>query len=81
MYSLINGTMYLLRNLKHILLFLTDPESVQWIKNNRVIFIMRGLPGSGKSTLVKSITEVFNDQIPVICSADHYFIDENGIYR
>ena len=61
--------------------FLTDSETIQWIKKNRVIFIMRGLPGSGKSTLVNAITEVYKMQDPVICSADHYFINENGIYR
>ena len=61
--------------------FLTDPETIQWIKKNRVIFIMRGLPGSGKSTLVKAISEFYEMQDPVICSADNYFTDENGIYK
>merc|ERR1712079_317308 len=42
---------------------------------------MRGLSGSGKSTLVNAISELYDMQDPVICSADHYFIDENGIYR
>jgi len=61
--------------------FLTDFDTIQWIKKNRVIFVMRGLSGSGKSTLVNAISELYDMQDPVICSADHYFIDENGIYR
>lgn len=38
---------------------------------------MRGLPGSGKSTLVKEIIKIYPNT--VICSADHYFM-ENGQY-
>lgn len=61
--------------------FLDDPSTISWIKRNRIIFVMRGLPGSGKSTLVKAISQNFHDQNPVICSADHYFIDKDGIYK
>ena len=61
--------------------FLTDIETIQWLKKNRVVFVMRGLPGSGKSTLVNAISKVYDSETPVICSADHYFIDENGVYR
>ena len=42
----------------------------------RQVFIMRGLPGSGKSTLANSIAPS-----AVVCSADHYFIDDDGVYR
>ncbi len=38
--------------------FLTDDATVQFIKKSKVIFVMRGLPGSGKSTIVRSIKEV-----------------------
>lgn len=61
--------------------FLTDSETIRWIKRNRIVFLMRGLSGSGKSTLVNAITETYDCQNPIVCSADHYFIDKFGIYR
>ena len=40
------------------------------------LIIMRGIPGSGKSTyLKKEYPKAF------ICSADHYFIDIDGKYK
>lgn len=39
------------------------------------VIIMRGLPGSGKSTLIESMSS------PVVCSADHFFINEDGEYK
>eukprot|EP00939_MAST-03C_sp_MAST-3C-sp1_P004425 g4425.t1 len=38
------------------------------------VFIMRGIPGSGKSYLAKSIAAEHENS--VVCSADDYFIDE-----
>ncbi|CAF4483938.1 unnamed protein product, partial [Rotaria magnacalcarata] len=35
---------------------------------------MRGLPGSGKSTIVKHLTKLYSKSV-VVCSADNYFID------
>ena len=61
--------------------FLEDPCTIKWIRQNRIVFLMRGLPGSGKSFLMNAITEVYNASKPVICTADQYFYDENGIYR
>ena len=43
--------------------------------NHRTLIIMRGLPGSGKSTYVK---ENFPDA--VVCSADSFFLNEDGEY-
>ena len=43
--------------------------------NPRTLIIMRGLPGSGKSTFVK---ENFPDA--VVCSADSFFVNEDGEY-
>lgn len=37
---------------------------------------MRGLPGSGKSTWVRQ-----NLPDAVVCSADEYFVEEDGTYR
>lgn len=40
------------------------------------VYIMRGLPGSGKSTWAK-------DNLPhaVVCSADHFHTGSDGVYR
>lgn len=40
------------------------------------VIIMSGVPGSGKSTFTKSLKGDV-----VICSADNYFLDENGVYN
>ena len=63
--------------------FLTSIDTISWIKSNLVMFIMRGLPGSGKSTVVKSIKSIYgNDDSGefVICSADQYFM-KNETYQ
>lgn len=39
---------------------------------------MRGLPGSGKSTIVRSITSTYPGC--VVCSADDYFM-KDGVYK
>lgn len=63
------------------------------------MFLMRGLPGSGKdykecsffycsslcsysgkSTLVNKLKDIYSKSY-VICSADNYFLDSQGIYR
>ena len=50
------------------------------------VCIMRGLPGSGKSTKVKELLEEFRDTNPngsaIVCSADDFFISaEDGEYH
>lgn len=43
-----------------------------------IVYIMRGIPGSGKSTYIKTRT---NDKTKeVVCSADHYF-ETQGKYQ
>jgi tRNA uridine 5-carbamoylmethylation protein Kti12 len=41
------------------------------------VYIMRGVPGSGKSSYVEKVVRSLDDQAPVnveVCSADHYFM-------
>jgi len=42
------------------------------------VIIMRGIPGSGKSTYIE---EKFDKNTTKICSADNYFVDKNGVYK
>ena len=50
--------------------FLQDPGTINYIKRSKVMFIIRGLPGSGKSHLAKEIVQTYNDSI--VCSADDF---------
>eukprot|EP00095_Tigriopus_kingsejongensis_P004573 maker-scaffold462_size163801-snap-gene-0.47 protein:Tk04573 transcript:maker-scaffold462_size163801-snap-gene-0.47-mRNA-1 annotation:"2 -cyclic-nucleotide 3 -phosphodiesterase-like" len=59
--------------------FLKHNPSIKWIRTHQVIIVMRGLSGSGKSTIVNSIRKVY--PTAVICSADHYFTTRDGEYR
>lgn len=49
----------------------------------RSVKIMRGIPGSGKSTLAKQLAFEAADrsELPIICSADDYFIGQDGVYH
>jgi len=58
--------------------FIEDSLSVNHVKNSLIMFVMRGLPGCGKSTIVKTLLEVFPKGRA--CSADDYFI-EDGVYK
>jgi predicted kinase len=42
----------------------------------KILTLVRGLPGSGKSTFAKTITNKFS-----ICEADKFFYDEEGNYN
>lgn len=42
--------------------------------NEKVLYIVRGVPGSGKSTFAKQLTSN-------VFEADQYFLDENGDYK
>lgn len=45
-----------------------------------MFYVMRGLPGSGKSTLVKKISESFMPGEVFIFSTDNYWIRPDGYY-
>lgn len=43
----------------------------------KILYIVRGVPGSGKSTFAKTLTNEYS-----ICEADQYFVDkETGEYK
>lgn len=46
----------------------------------RRLIIMRGLPGSGKSTKARRLAEESGGDA-VICSTDDFFVGDDGIYR
>ena len=63
--------------------FLVDDNTIRWIRSNHVMFIMRGLPGSGKSTLVNQIKSIYGKDAMgdfTVCSADDFFTI-NGNYQ
>lgn len=43
----------------------------------KTLYIVRGLPGSGKSTFAK---ELVGHEF-LVCEADKYFLDEAGVYK
>lgn len=46
----------------------------------QVLYIMQGVPGSGKSFLASLIKHGDNDEKPVVCSTDTFFY-VNGVYK
>jgi tRNA uridine 5-carbamoylmethylation protein Kti12 len=52
-------------------------------KQNKVFVIMRGLPGSGKSTFARELMNLAENHCVggmTKCSADHYFVRPDGTY-
>ena len=45
------------------------------------LILLRGIPGSGKSTLGEIILQTTQNQSPDVLSADNFFIDEKGEYN
>jgi tRNA uridine 5-carbamoylmethylation protein Kti12 len=45
------------------------------------LILLRGIPGSGKTTLGKSILRCVSTDDPDVISADDYFMDSNGNYN
>ncbi|XP_069698373.1 2',3'-cyclic-nucleotide 3'-phosphodiesterase-like [Periplaneta americana] len=52
--------------------FLKDKLTLDYIHISKVMFVMRGLPGSGRPIVVKRIQALFEDA--VVCSTSEYFI-------
>lgn len=59
--------------------FLTDPASLLSLQSSLTMIILRGLPGSGKSSLAARILETCSQG--QVCSADDYFRVQDGTYR
>ncbi|KAK6961364.1 2p 3p-cyclic-nucleotide 3p-phosphodiesterase [Biomphalaria glabrata] len=61
--------------------FFTDRATCMHLKrpSTKVMFIMRGLSGSGKSTIVQKIKSIYAKA--VVCSADDYFYSKDGVYN
>ncbi len=59
--------------------FIDRHETVRLLPQFRVMFILRGLPGSGKSTVADAILQQYRN-CAVVCSADYYRYNEDGEY-
>ncbi|KAK3851203.1 hypothetical protein Pcinc_042134 [Petrolisthes cinctipes] len=57
---------------------LLDKDTIDYVKRSRVMVVLKGLPGSGKSRIARKIAEIYKDT--VICSADDFFI-QDGVYK
>ncbi|KAL4657771.1 tetratricopeptide repeat protein 25, partial [Arapaima gigas] len=51
--------------------FLEQEETVAFIRTSQTIFILRGLPGSGKSQLARAISDTYQDLCTIISGDDH----------
>ncbi|XP_005108340.1 2',3'-cyclic-nucleotide 3'-phosphodiesterase [Aplysia californica] len=62
--------------------FITNRETVRYVNNSdsRVMFVLRGVSGSGKSTVVCTIKNLYATRA-VVCSADNFFLTEDGEYE
>ncbi|XP_066910344.1 uncharacterized protein [Clytia hemisphaerica] len=54
------------------------PESIEDLSSAKLLFLLRGLPGSGKTTKAMHLTN--NAEMGVILAADDYFTNEQGVY-
>ena len=59
--------------------FIEHNETVNLMAKFQVMFILRGLPGSGKSTVADAILKQHRNHA-VVCSADYYRYNKYGEY-
>ncbi|XP_069108210.1 2',3'-cyclic-nucleotide 3'-phosphodiesterase-like [Argopecten irradians] len=59
--------------------FFRDQKTINHIQKCQTMFIMRGPPGSGKSSLVRQLESIYKST--VVCSADMYFMTNEGQYK
>lgn len=59
--------------------FIENLETIRLLPHFRVMFILRGLPGSGKSTVADAILQQYTKHA-VVCSADYYRYNKEGEY-
>jgi hypothetical protein len=52
--------------------FLDASMTLDYIHMSKVMFVMRGLPGSGRPVVVQHIQSLFSDA--VVCSTSEYFM-------
>ncbi|KAG0724170.1 2',3'-cyclic-nucleotide 3'-phosphodiesterase [Chionoecetes opilio] len=57
---------------------LQDKETMEYVQNSKVMVIMKGLPGAGKSHLSSLLNQMY--QGATVCSADLYFM-KDGEYK
>ena len=77
--SVLNNTGDPITNLEYLdHHLLTDGDTISLLSSSLTMLVMRGLPGSGKSTLVSAIARLYPEA--VICSADQYFM-KDGKYE
>ena len=49
---------------------------LKFTRQEKILYILRGLPGSGKSTLAKHLVPE-----ECVCENDAFFVDTNGVYH
>ena len=59
--------------------FLTEEKARKYLTQSWTMIILRGLPGSGKSTIARELETTFPGA--VTCSADQFFLSESGEYN
>ena len=59
--------------------FINNVDTVRLLSQFLVVFILRGLPGSGKSTIANTILQKLGDDA-VVCSANDYHYNKDGDY-
>ena len=64
---------------KRLYPFLSDKDTISYIRQSKILFLMRGPPGSGKSTVVRGLQSLYPDI--VVSSADHFFFTADGLYQ